>query len=110
LLRAATNWHLQRDKPLPARLRHFYIIDIYDKAIREYDAGVYHGPITVFKAEASSGAEHMGWARKEPSSLEVRVVPGDHYNVVKEPQVKALAMELGRSIEKALGQRAAAAI
>lgn len=110
LLRAATNWHLQRDKPLPARLRHFYIIDIYDKAIREYDAGVYHGPITVFKAETSSGAEHMGWARKEPSSIEVRVVPGDHYNVVKEPQVKALAMELGRSIEKALGQRAAAAI
>lgn len=110
LLRAATNWYLQRNKPLPARLRHFYIIDIYDKAIRTYDAGEYHGPITVYKAEASIGADHMGWARKQPSSLEVRRVPGDHYNVVKEPQVKALAMELARSIDKVLNGAAAKAI
>ncbi|MBL8001794.1 MAG: amino acid adenylation domain-containing protein [Flavobacteriales bacterium] len=110
LLRAATNWYLKRDKPLPPKLRHFYIIDVYDQAIRTYDAGTYHGPITVFKAEGSIGADDMGWSRKEPSAIEVRVVPGDHYNVVKEPQVKSLAAELGSSIEHALRKRAVEAV
>jgi hypothetical protein len=110
LLRAATNWYLKRDKPLPPKLRHFYIIDVYDQAIRTYDAGTYHGPITVFKAEGSIGADDMGWSRKEPSAMEVRIVPGDHYNVVKEPHVKALAAELGSSIEHALRKRAVEAV
>ncbi len=110
MLRAAAGWYLHRDKPLPPKLRHFYIIDTYDKAIRGYEAGIYPGPITVFKAEGSIGADHMGWLVKEPSALEVRIVPGDHYNVVKEPQVRALANELARSIDQALSKRAIEAV
>jgi amino acid adenylation domain-containing protein len=110
LLRLAANWYLKRTKPLPAKLRHFYIIDVYDQAIRQYDAGTYNGPLTIFKSATSIGPEHMGWAKKEPTSMVIHIVPGDHYNLVKEPHVKELALELGKCIDAALQKSAVEAV
>jgi len=110
LLRAGASWYLKRNKPLPPKLRHFYIIDVYDQAIRTYEAGHYNGPLTVFKAQRSIGPEQMGWEVTQPSSLSVHIIPGDHYDVVKEPYVKDLAMELGKCIDAALQKRAVEAV
>lgn len=110
LMRAAANWYLKRNKPLPGKLRHFYIIDVYDQAIRDYDAGTYNGPLTIFKAASSIGPEHMGWVQQEPTSMDIRIVPGDHYSLVKEPDVKAVAHELANCLEAAQEKRAVEAV
>ncbi|MBK8612082.1 MAG: amino acid adenylation domain-containing protein [Flavobacteriales bacterium] len=110
ILRAAAGWYLKRNKPMPPKLRHFYIIDVYDKAIRNYKAGPYDGPLTVFKAEASTGPDHMGWSMQRKDMLLIRQVPGNHYDLVKEPNVKALAMELGKCIDDVLQKRAVEAV
>jgi thioesterase domain-containing protein/acyl carrier protein len=110
LMRLAANWYLKRNKPLPGKLRHFYIIDVYDQAIRAYQAGTYNGPLTIFKAEHSIGPDHMGWAKKDPASLAIHIVPGDHYNLVKEPHVKTVAQELAKCLEAAQRKRAVEAV
>ncbi|MCC7501656.1 MAG: amino acid adenylation domain-containing protein [Flavobacteriales bacterium] len=109
LLRAAAGWYLKRNKPLPPKLRHFYIIDVYDKAIRNYKAGPYDGALTVFKADASTGPDHMGWALNRKDVM-IRHIPGNHYDVVKEPHVKELALELGKCIDDVLQKRAVEAV
>jgi thioesterase domain-containing protein len=43
------------------RIRHHYIIETYDRAIKAYKPRPYAGMITVFKAESTSGPDHMGW-------------------------------------------------
>jgi len=99
IMRAMANFYIKRNKPLPGKLRHFYIIDTYDKAIREYEARLYDGPVTVFKAKSSTGEDHMGWSRWS-EQVEVKLLPGDHYSIVKEPHVYDLAKALHSSIDK----------
>ncbi|HQW88042.1 MAG TPA: hypothetical protein PLH93_12670, partial [Flavobacteriales bacterium] len=61
----------------------------------------YPGRITVMKAERSWGPKEMGWEGLALGGLEVRMVPGDHYDLIKEPHVSALANELRRTMERA---------
>ena len=43
----------------------------------------------------------MGWEALVTGSLDIQVLPGDHYNIIKEPQVKELAIAIGRLTEEA---------
>lgn len=99
--RTAASFYLKRNKPLPGKLRHFYVIDTYDKAIRNYQAKPYDGPLTVLKAKKSGGDEKMGWTNWS-DQVEVKLLPGDHYSIVREPHVHDLAKALSSSIEKIL--------
>ena len=63
----------------------------------------------MFKAEASTGPDHMGWALKRKDVM-IRHIPGNHYDVVKEPHVKELALELGKCIDDVLQKRAIEAV
>jgi aspartate racemase len=101
IMRRMAHRYLKRGKILPGKLRHFYIIDTYDEAIRNYRAKPYDGTITVLKAKNSTGTERMGWDRWA-TSLDVKVLPGDHYSIVKEPHVYDLAKALNSSIEGVL--------
>lgn len=101
VLRTMAQRYLKKGKILPGKLRHFYIIDTYDEAIRNYKAKPYDGTITVLKAKNSAGNEKMGWD-KWAESLDIKVLPGDHYSIVKEPHVYDLAKALQASIEKAI--------
>lgn len=98
-MRSLADRYLKRGKILPGKLRHFYIIDTYDEAIRNYEPRPYKGPITVLKAKLSEGDEKMGWD-KWTTQLDVKLLPGDHYSIVKEPHVYDLAKALSASIEK----------
>jgi thioesterase domain-containing protein len=52
----------------------------------------YPGRIALFRAAASSG--DLGWGRVSAQPVEVRDVPGGHYEVLSEPQVQGLAKDL----------------
>lgn len=91
---------------LPPKLRHFHIIDIYDRATYNYDVKPYDGPVTVLKAEVSPGPDHMGWKDLVKGELTVAITPGDHYTMIKEPHVKTLSKLVEKSLEHAM-QRSA---
>ena len=61
-----------------------------------------------------SVAEHYAWSHPDAwegwhslvrGGLEVRPIPGHHYQIVKEPHVQALAAELADCIEKRRADR-----
>ncbi len=108
IMRELANYFLKRSIPLPPKLRHFYIIDTYDRAIRTYQPKPYSGTITVFKAERSAGANDMGWGQY--GHIDTVTVPGDHYSMIKEPDVRALVNALGSCIDKAGHTRAVEAV
>lgn len=92
------------------RLRHFHIIDNYLKAILDYHPQPYDGPVTVFKAERSQGPDDMGWSELVTGTLDVRVLPGDHFSLIKDPGVVHLVKELSASIDRAISKHAVEAV
>ncbi|MEW5928157.1 MAG: non-ribosomal peptide synthase/polyketide synthase [Gemmatimonadota bacterium] len=88
-----------------ARMQHLYgIFRINLAAAYEYRPGSYGGLVTLLRASERRLAERifrkksMGWERVV-RGLEVRMVPGSHYTMVREPRVEVLA----REVERALG-------
>lgn len=86
---------------VPTWLRNFHIIDTYDRAVDAYVPKRWRGRLTVLKAKDSWGPKSMGWEALVTGSLDIQVLPGDHYNIIKEPQVKELAIAIGRLTEEA---------
>jgi amino acid adenylation domain-containing protein len=85
------------------RMQHLYgIFRINLTAAYEYRPGSYGGPVTLLRATERRLAERlfrkksMGWERVV-RRLEVRMVPGTHYTMVREPRVEALAREVERA-------------
>lgn len=101
VLRALVARSLRNGGTVPERFRNFHIIDTYDRAAMAYVPRPYPGKITVMKAERSWGPKEMGWEGLALGGLEVRMVPGDHYDLIKEPHVSALANELRLTMERA---------
>jgi thioesterase domain-containing protein len=100
LLRAALKPFLRKDRRIPARLHHFHLIDTYDRAVKAYAPLPYTGHLVVFKAEEAWGPEDLGWLDLAPNGVDIEIVPGDHYNLIKEPHVGKLA----RKIESMLNE------
>ncbi|HMQ76697.1 MAG TPA: amino acid adenylation domain-containing protein [Flavobacteriales bacterium] len=101
VLRALVARFLRNGGTVPERFRNFHIIDTYDRAAMAYVPRPYAGKLTVMKAERSWGPRQMGWEHLAKGGLEVRMVPGDHYDLIKEPNVGALANELRLTMERA---------
>ncbi len=92
------------------KLRHFHIIDNYHKAILAYQPQPYDGPVTVFKADRSPGPDDMGWSTLVTGQLDIRVLPGDHYSLIKDPEVVRLVKELSASIDRAVSKHSVEAV
>lgn len=92
------------------KLRHFYIIDNYDQAIKAYVPQPYDGPMTIFKAEESSGPNDMGWRHYVTGNLDIHVVPGNHYSLIKGTQVQRLVRELSVVIDRAVSKHVVEAV
>lgn len=92
------------------RLQHFHIIDNYNRAIQAYRPKPYNGPLTVFKAAATQGSDDMGWAALVTGHLDVHVLPGDHYSLIKDPEVAHLVRELSLCIDRAVSRFAVEAV
>jgi thioesterase domain-containing protein len=59
-----------------------------------YEAKPYGGPVTLFLANEEMDFSkwiRQGWARMAAAEFEVIVVPGDHWTMVEEPNVRVLA-------------------
>lgn len=96
---------LRADLRMPARLHHHHIIDTYDKAVRAYHPSPYGGDVLVLKAAEAWGPDDLGWSATTGGHCHVEVVPGDHYNVIKEPNIGMVA-EVIRTHLLRIGHRA----
>jgi thioesterase domain-containing protein/acyl carrier protein len=76
------------------------------RAMRDYAPGIYPHRVTLFRAgERFAGTDQdpaMGWGELAAGGLEIYEVPGDHYTMVREPHVQALAERLRSCLDKAL--------
>jgi thioesterase domain-containing protein/acyl carrier protein len=110
LVKRISQYYFDRGRPLPTRFRHNYIIGVYDEAIRTYEPEPFHGPITLMRTRGSTGPHDMGWTKWASGGVEIRMVPGDHYNMIKEPHVRALAAQLNDVVRKSMQRMKAAAM
>ena len=94
VVRIASQAFHRRGMRLPVKLRHNYIIGTYDRLIRNYRTQPYPGRITLLRTKDTHGRPDMGWGAHAPGGLDIRMVPGDHFNVVKEPHVRTVADEV----------------
>ena len=73
------------------------------RAARNYVPGPYGGSVTLFRATGSMTSETadptFGWGRF--ASIDLRLLDGDHYSVLRNPRVEALAEALRRRLEAA---------
>jgi amino acid adenylation domain-containing protein len=66
------------------------------RAVRAYRPGPYGGHLSLIRAEATAAAEsgtEAGWTALA-GSIEVQVLPGDHYSLLHPPHVTALCARL----------------
>lgn len=109
VMRAMVRYYRGRHTPLPPKLRHFHIIVTYEQATARYQAKPYDGPLLLIRAEESKLADSAGWKELVKGKLTVVTTPGDHFNMIKDPQVKTLSSHIGRGIEQALESTVAVA-
>lgn len=82
-------------------------IDANNQAIKNYVPQPYAGRVTLFRTQRPwlPGVENQSWGwNKVASSCEVHLVPGDHLNLMRTPQVEVLASKLSVCIDQALAR------
>jgi acyl-CoA synthetase (AMP-forming)/AMP-acid ligase II/thioesterase domain-containing protein/acyl carrier protein len=99
---AAWRYCERRGRAVPKFLRR--VEDANTLARRNYRAATYDGDAVLFKARLYAWTHpdaHDGWSRLIRGRLQVRPIPGYHYDIMKEPHVGALARELKESLSAA---------
>ena len=102
----------------------FDIFKIYANTTRRYKPGVYEGRISLFlpgddfasifnedwdsahkKSTQTKVSPVEGWGRLATKGVDVHQIPGDHFSILHEPNVKVLGEQLRHSIEEARARR-----
>ncbi|MEM1168725.1 MAG: amino acid adenylation domain-containing protein [Cyanobacteria bacterium P01_H01_bin.35] len=68
------------------------------KAMYDYLALPYSGPTVLFCA--SDEVSQRGWSSLATEAMEIYTIPGDHYGILREPNVMVLAKQLETCLEK----------
>jgi thioesterase domain-containing protein/aryl carrier-like protein len=74
------------------------------RAMQAYRPRPYTGRVTLFQAgdrPLEAAGETLGWEAVAAGGVTLRVVPGDHYTIVRQPHVVMLANELRASLAEA---------
>ena len=70
-----------------------------------YKPGVYPDRLTLFRTQTTplfySQGTDKGWGKLAAGGVEIRVVPGHHLTILREPHVRVLAEELRVCLDKA---------
>jgi thioesterase domain-containing protein len=96
------NWKTRGYNPaaeLPDRKQ---VLDAHDLAMAAYKPGPYRGRVTLLRVKTLSlfraHDPAMGWADVAAGGVDIRMVPGAHYNILEQPHVAGLAEQLRRCL------------
>ena len=106
LFSAALRYYQSGGRPIPRFL--YRPVEANDMIRRSYDARPYDGGAVLFRVEHYAWSHldtRNGWHSLVRGRLEVRQIPGDHYQLIREPHVQTLAAELADCIEKRRADR-----
>ena len=101
LYAAACRYFELRNRPMPRILRSPVAANYMVR--RDYRAAPHDGSAVLFKAELyarSHQDSHDGWHRLIRGGLEIRAIPGRHFEIMNEPHVRRLAAELAACLEE----------
>lgn len=108
--RIGYRWYEDTRDQLPPALRNTKEINY--QAAREYVLQSYRGRVALFRATDRSALDRedelLGWD-KFASEVDLYLVPGDHVNMVNEPNVRVLAEKLNQCLDRAAPPRSAVA-
>jgi len=94
---------LPPDLELSRLRRHFNVFKANVRAMLGYRPRPSQSPIVLFVAEEKLAGGRRdtanGWGRLAAAGMELHVVPGDHFTMVREPKVRALAGLLRESLD-----------
>jgi thioesterase domain-containing protein/acyl carrier protein len=80
------------------------VLDANLEATRNYQPQVYPGKITLFRCQVqpiSQALHHdLGWSELVTGDIEIHPIPGDHFNLLREPNVRVLAKKLKSCLEQ----------
>ena len=86
--------------------RHLHVLQTNLRARQSYRPQEYPGLITLLRASERSGVvpqdPTLGWGTLATSGVEVHLVPGNHYTMLREPHVQVLAEQLRAVLREAL--------
>jgi amino acid adenylation domain-containing protein len=75
------------------------------QAIQRYIPQAYPGRVTLFQADEPVGEapqdSTLGWGQLAAGGVEIHVTPGNHYTMIREPHVQALAQRLRACLARA---------
>jgi amino acid adenylation domain-containing protein len=78
--------------------RHRRVEAAHEEAINRYTLRPYPGRVVLFRVRTMpllrAADPYLGWARFADAGVEVRIVPGAHYNILDRPHVGVLAAQL----------------
>jgi acyl-CoA synthetase (AMP-forming)/AMP-acid ligase II/thioesterase domain-containing protein/acyl carrier protein len=80
------------------------VIENHRRAFTQYKPRPYPGRVTLFRARAQGllavpRAHDFGWGRIAAGGVDVKMCPGHHGSMIKEPFVRILARELRRALD-----------
>jgi amino acid adenylation domain-containing protein len=85
--------------------QHRAFLETHARALANYEMREYDGPITLIRARtvslSSLSSRDLGWSRLAKGTLDIRVVPGAHDNILTEPRVRVLAAHLKTCLNSA---------
>jgi amino acid adenylation domain-containing protein len=90
-----------RENTTKTQLRGLINVFKANRQIHYAPVGITKTPITLFKAEQSDVFENWGWEKFSENGVSVQVVPGDHFSMMRKPQVQILAAQLKEELEQA---------
>jgi thioesterase domain-containing protein len=95
----------EAELPALARVR-----EAHTAAVLSHAPGAYDGPVVYLRAtgQIAGLADAVASWRRFAAEVEVHDVPGDHFSIVREPNVRELARVLGAAISTARGALATA--
>ena len=91
--------YLRLGYPLPPSLRYHHRMNVYTEANRAYVPEVYSGRIVIYKDEGCS--EPQSWETLAAEGFEIHEVPGDHFSVLAEGNVKIWGKQLSADLHRA---------
>ena len=110
LFAAAWRFFESRNRPIPRLL--WLPVEANDIIRRDYRPRTYGGSAVLFQAAPNAWTHpdaHAGWRELIKGGLEVRSIPGRHYEIMKAPHVRTLARELADCLSKVQHRRASEA-
>ena len=100
---AASMMALDRFEPeaLPAVEAHFRASNAYKPKLFKTPVAVYRARVRPFRQVCSDKA--MGWGAVSLGKAETHAIPGNHFSLIREPQVQTLAKLLAASLRQRTG-------